>query len=242
MTAPSVTTRSGQRANIEVVREFIYPTEFNPPQIPTNVGGGNGGGGGGGGATVINIPVTPTTPTAFTMRPVGVRLEVEPVIGPDGYTIDLNLAPEVTEFEGFINYGSPIQIAATDALGNPTPIVLTENRIPQPVFSVRKITTAVTVWDGATVAMGGLIREDVQEVADKVPILGDIPILGRLFQNKSQDHFKRNLMIFVTARLIDPSGQPVKQAREIITVNPPPAVTETVSALPGMGGVLPPIK
>lgn len=243
MTAPSVTTRSGQRANIEVVREFIYPTEFNPPQIPTNVGGGNGGGGGIGTTTITNIPVTPTTPTAFTMRPVGVRMEVDPVIGPDGFTIDLNLAPEVTEFEGFINYGSPIQIPATDALGNPVPVILTENRIPQPVFSVRKITTAVTVYDGQTVAMGGLIREDVQEVADKVPILGDLPIVGRLFQNKSQDHFKRNLMIFVTAKLIDPSGQPVRQIKEISAGTAPAPVTAGgVSMIPGAGGVLPPIK
>ncbi len=240
MTAPSVTTRSGQRANIEVVREFIYPTEFNPPQIPTNVGGG-GGGGGLGTTTITNIPVTPTTPTAFTMRPVGVRMEVDPVIGPDGFTIDLNLAPEVTEFEGFINYGSPIQIPAVNALGNPVPVILTENRIPQPVFSVRKITTAVTVWDGQTVAMGGLIREDVQEVADKVPILGDLPIVGRLFQNKSQDHFKRNLMIFVTAKLIDPSGQPVKQAKEL-SAGPALVPDGGVSAVPGAGGVLPPIK
>ncbi len=238
MTAPSVTTRSGQRANIEVVREFIYPTEFTPPQIPTNVGGGGGGGGGGiGGTTTINIPVTPTSPAAFTMRPVGVRMEVDPVIGPDGFTIDLNLAPEVTEFEGFINYGSPIQIPAVDALGNPVPIVLTENRIPQPVFGVRKITTAVTVWDGATVAMGGLIREDVQDIADKVPILGDLPIVGRLFQNKSQDHFKRNLMIFVTAKLIDPSGQPVRVAKEL----PRPVITDGANPILG-GGLLPAIN
>ncbi|WP_256199569.1 hypothetical protein [Verrucomicrobium spinosum] len=63
------------------------------------------------------------------------------MIGPDGYTIDLNLAPEVTEFEGFINYGSPINTASTDALGNPTTVTLTENRIEQPVFSTRKVTT-----------------------------------------------------------------------------------------------------
>ena len=54
------------------------------------------------------FPVTPTTPTAFETRNTGVTLEVEPVVGPDGVTIDLNLVPQVVEFEGFINYGSPI--------------------------------------------------------------------------------------------------------------------------------------
>ncbi|HSI61913.1 MAG TPA: type II and III secretion system protein, partial [Candidatus Saccharimonadia bacterium] len=233
MSAPSVTTRSGQRATIEVIREFIYPTEFDPPQIPQTVGATSTIGGPGL-AQASTFPVTPTTPTAFEMRPVGVRMEVDPVIGPDGYTIDLNLAPEVTEFEGFVNYGSPIQSASTDALGNPVTLILTENRIEQPIFSTRKVTTAVTVWDGQTVAMGGLIREDVQDVEDKVPILGDIPILGRLFQSKAEDHFKRNLMVFVTANLIDPSGERIrKPVIEVETeieatplLPPPPPVTQ----------------
>jgi general secretion pathway protein D len=225
MSAPSVTTRSGQRATVEVIREFIYPTEFDPPQIPQNFGATGITGGLGVGSSAA-FPVTPTTPTAFEMRPVGVRMEVDPVIGPDGYTIDLNLAPEVTEFEGFINYGSPINTASTDALGNPATVTLTENRIEQPVFSTRKVTTAVTVWDGQTVAMGGLIREDVQDVEDKVPILGDIPILGRLFQSKAEDHFKRNLMIFVTAKLIDPSGEPIrKPAPTPVAPTAPPPVS-----------------
>jgi len=174
------------------------------------------------------------------MRPVGVKMEVDPVIGPDGYTIDLSLAPEVTEFDGFINYGSPIQTSATDALGNPTTVVLTPNIINQPVFSTRKVTTAVTIWDGQTVAMGGLIREDVQDVEDKVPLLGDLPIVGRLFQSKAEDHYKRNLMVFVTARLIDPSGQPLRNPQTTTTTPGLPPAPETVSATPGVPGVLPP--
>ena len=236
MSAPSVTTRSGQRASIEVIREFIYPTEFDPPQIPQTVGATTTTGGTGA-SSASSFPVTPTTPTAFEMRPVGVRMEVDPVIGPDGYTIDLNLSPEVTEFEGFINYGSPIQSASTDALGNPVTLTLTENRIEQPVFSTRKVTTAVTVWDGQTVAMGGLIREDIQQVDDKVPLFGDIPLLGRLFQSKAEDHFKRNLMIFVTANLIDPSGERVRKLTPAVDTG---AGTGTVSAV-GPGGVLPQI-
>ena len=223
MTAPSVVTRSGQRAKIEIIREFIYPTEFDPPEIPQDFGGGNnfgGGGFGGGGFAGLqpnfgqapnSFPVTPANPTAFEMRPVGVTLEVDPVVGADGFTIELNIAPEVVEFEGFINYGSPIQTGAVDALGQPTTVVLTENRITQPVFSTRKLTTAVTIWDGQTVAIGGLIREDVQHVEDKVPIFGDIPLIGRFFRTTSENHFKKNLMIFVTARLIDPAGQPINQ-------------------------------
>ena len=218
MSAPSIVTRSGQRASIQVIREFIYPTEFDPPEIPQSFGNGIGTTGGGvfnpfgdNSGTASSFPVTPTTPTTFDMRPTGVTLEVDPTIGPDGYTIDLNLAPEVVEFEGFINYGSPIQSTGTNSLGQPISIVLTENRIEQPVFSVRKASTAVTIWDGQTVAIGGLIREDVQTVEDKVPILGDLPFVGRLFSTKADNHFKRNLMVFVTATLIDPAGQRINQ-------------------------------
>lgn len=221
MSAPSVTTKSGTRATMEVTREFIYPTEFDPPQLP-NISG-NGGGGGGGGTTV-NLIATPTTPTAFEMRQTGVRLEAEPTVGADGNTIELTLAPEVVEFDGFINYGSPIQQPsgtnfAAVVVGGVTQIIpinqpdriITPNIINQPVFSVRKVSTAVSVWDGQTVALGGLIREDVQDVEDKLPILGDLPFVGRLFKSSAEQHLKRNLMIFVTAHLIDPSGQRVRQ-------------------------------
>jgi general secretion pathway protein D len=216
MSAPSVVTRSGQRAKIEIIREFIYPTEYDPPEIPQNFGSSTLGGGGGGGffgdvsaASTSSFPVTPANPTAFEMRPVGVTLEVDPVVGADGLTIELNIAPEVVEFEGFINYGSPIQSGAIDALGRPTTIVLTENRIEQPVFASRKLSTAVTIWDGQTVAIGGLIREDVQQTEDKIPFFGDLPLFGRFFKSNAESHFKRNLMIFVKAVLIDPAGIPI---------------------------------
>ena len=169
LSAPSVTTKSGLPARIEVIREFIYPTEYDPPELPNSVGSNlqNNGGGFDGGinlspASVSTFPVTPSTPTAFETRNVGVTLEVEPVVGASGYTIDLNLNPEVVEFEGFINYGNPITSGAIDALGRPTQIVITENRIEMPIFSTRRVKTQVTVWDGQTVAIGGLIREDVQ--------------------------------------------------------------------------------
>jgi len=211
LSAPSVLARSGQRAQIEVIREFIYPTEYDPPEIPTSVGTGGGIGGGGlGQASTSSFPVTPATPAAFETRNTGVTLEVDPVLGPDDLTIDLNLSPEVVEFEGFINYGSPINSAAIDQFGNATTVELTENRIEMPVFSTRKVTTQVTIWDGQTVAIGGLIREDVQDVQDKVPLLGDLPAVGRLFRNNVELHLKRNLTIFVKAKIVDPAGLSIR--------------------------------
>ena len=230
LSAPRVTTKSGQRAVIEIVREFRYPTQFEPPQIPQTFNNDNDTFGGNGllnpltgvltgaaptsGGNTGGFPVTPTTPTAFETRNTGVTLEVEPVVGPDGVTIDLNLVPQVVEFEGFINYGSPIQSTTTNLLGQPVTNVITPNIINQPIFSARKVTTSVSVWDGQTVVLGGLMREDVQKTEDKTPILGDIPLVGRLFRSNSEQHLKRNLVIFVTARLINPGGQPVNLVEE----------------------------
>ena len=216
LSAPKVTTKSGQKAIIEIIREFRYPTEFDPPQIPQNVG--QQGGSFSLTPTLVqppsSFPVTPTTPTTFETRNTGVTLEVEPVVGPDSYTIELSLVPQVVEFEGFINYGSPIQTTSTNALGISSTNVITPNVINQPIFSTRKVTTSVSIFDGQTVLIGGLIREDVQKIEDKTPLLGDIPLIGRLFRSNVDQHLKRHLVIFVSARLINPAGEPVRLDEE----------------------------
>jgi general secretion pathway protein D len=148
-------------------------------------------------------------------------------VGPDGVTIDLNLVPQVVEFEGFINYGSPILSPSssffdtmTGGLITSPPSVITPNVINQPIFSTRKVTTSVSVWDGQTVVLGGLMREDVQKTEDRTPIIGDIPIVGRLFRTNVDQHIKRNLIIFVTARLVNPAGQPINVTDEEEVVPP----------------------
>jgi len=231
LSAPMVTTKSGQRALIEIVREFRYPTTFTPPQIPSLTTTTA--------PTVLNgvlvpapaqpIIAAPTTPQNFETRNTGVTLEVEPVVGPDGQTIDLNLVPQVVEFEGFINYGSPINAIAVNTVAGISiskAVTLTENVINQPVFSTRKVTTNVSVWDGQTVVLGGLMREDVQKTEDKVPIIGDVPLVGRLFRTNVDQHIKTNLVIFVTARLVTPAGLPLHPEEEEEELVKPPVLPE----------------
>lgn len=214
MSAPKVTTKSGVKATVKIVNEFIYPRQYDPPLIPQSTQQQNGVGGAVDPSTQPPPTVTPSFPRDFTKQDLGVVLEATPKIGPDGYTIDLELNPRVTDFDGFINYGSPINaVGYTRDLANPAikvPVLqtLTTNTINQPVFSVREVNTFVTVWDGQTVALGGLIREDVQKVQDKVPFLGDIPLAGRLFRSDTDQKLKKNLVIFVTPRILDAEGQP----------------------------------
>jgi general secretion pathway protein D len=221
LSAPKVTTKSGQRAIVEVIREFRYPRTYTQPQVP-QIGSTTGGNN-----NVVPVVVTPTTPQDWETRNTGVTLEVEPVVGGDSTTIDLNLIPQVVEFEGFINYGSPINAVGVNTVGvisTSVPVLLTQNVINQPVFSTRKVTTSVSVYDGQTVVLGGLMREDVQKTEDKVPIIGDIPLVGRAFRTNVDEHIKKNLVMFVTARIITPAGVPLNEEEEEGLL--PPALPE----------------
>jgi general secretion pathway protein D len=194
LSAPKVTTISGVQAQIRVAQEFIYPTTYTPATVTPGTTTGAGG-------VATQPAVTPSTPGTFAMRPVGVVFNVTPTVGADGYTINLTLVPQVTSFLGFIDYGNVI-ISGGIAVPNP---------IKQPLFATQDIMTSVEIWDGQTVVLGGLISEQVQKVDDKVPFLGDIPGAGRLFRSKVTQRVKRNLLIFVTARIVDPSGKPVHE-------------------------------
>jgi general secretion pathway protein D len=217
MSAPKVTTKSGFAANIRMTREFPFPTGYSPPVVP---GAGGGQNTPATGIISVSTLVTPATPSSFATQDLGISMNVTPQIGADNFTIGLTLEPTVSDFDGFINYGSEV-VGPTNVL--PTlannfsgvgTFVLTPNRIEQPVFSIRSVNTNVTIWDGQTVALGGLIREDVQKVNDKVPILGDIPLAGRLFRSNVDQKIKKNLIIFVSARLMDAQGQPLIQDDE----------------------------
>lgn len=204
---PSVTTKNGLKATVEITREFIYPTEFDPPQLPQ------------GGIAAAAI-ATPTTPTAFEMRKTGVLLEVEPVISEDGRTVELTISPELTDFEGFVNYGSPIYSPARTSFlftsGGFLPLaqpeqLITSNLILQPVFKTRKTATSVKIWDGATVVLGGAKVQKKTLVDDRIPILGNVPFVGRFFRSEVTETETKNIIIFVTVDVIDPSGQKVNR-------------------------------
>lgn len=206
ITRPSIVTRSGQRASVDITRDFPYPTEYDPPEIPQD-GGAFGGFGVGGDGAPPSFPVTPAHPTSFEVRNVGTHLEVEPIVGADNYTIELNLAPEFNQFEGFINYGTPIMTTGTNLLGEFESIPLSDNRVLQPVFRTLRENTSVVVWDGATVVFGGLVEDRASALQDKVPFFGDIPFIGRLFKSKGEDRLMRAVLFFVKVNIIDPSGK-----------------------------------
>lgn len=102
--------------------------------------------------------------------------------------------------------------AALDSLGNQGSANMTYYDAPmeQPFFHIREIDSKVSVYPGATIVMGGLITEQRKAMDDKVPFLGDIPFIGRLFRSHSEYSSKRNLLIFLTTRLVDAHGREIK--------------------------------
>jgi len=217
--APRVTTLSGEQAQILVTREFIYPSTFTDPQVVA----GTATAGGSGGSAFVG-----PSPSAFTTREVGVVLNVRPTVGDDEYTVSMTLTPEVVDFQGFIEYGG---IASISTAAGASTIPFT---IPQPLFSKRTLSTSVVCWDGQTVVLGGLITEDEKKIDDRIPILGDIPLFGRLFQSKAVNDTKRNLMIFVTPTIVDPAGAPIRSKEAAIKL--PGTVTQPIiSGVPYQG-------
>lgn len=222
LSSPKVTVLSGNRATITVAQELRFPQSYGETQSEVGRGGVSLDGGVAGGVTI-----TSGVPQDFTTRNVGVELAVTPTVESDEYSISLELNPRVTEFEGFVEYGG-----SSVAISGGTTVTLPSG-FYQPVFSSREINTRVTVWDGATLVMGGLTREETRRVDDKVPVLGDIPFLGRAFRSKGESTTKRNLLIFVTANLVSPGGslknQQLKGVAPSLTFQNPTYVTPSNS-------------
>jgi len=142
------------------------------------------------------VIITPV-PQAIELGPV---LDVIPYVLSDGYTVNLTLIPTVTEFVGYDDPNAELPPSGA-GLQN---AVLTPTVLPR--FRVRQVTSTVNVWDGQTVVLGGLVSDTTQKFKDKVPVLGDVPWLGKLFRSEGSRSEKKNLLIFVTPTLIDPAG------------------------------------
>jgi general secretion pathway protein D len=211
---PSIVLKRGQKGVIEVTQEFKYVKEFNTPQSSIRTINSTSTNGTGNNNNLQGVPGPETVIGSFPSDisdavPIGVKMGVKPDVTGDNSRVLLELEPSFVDFEGFINYGTPINSAYTLTYFNTAVTILTNN-IQQPVFIRRDLTLpAVEVTDGYTLLLGGLLREDIQKIDEKVPIIGDIPIFGRAFQGKTEQAIKKNTLIFVTPRILRVDGQPL---------------------------------
>ena len=216
LSAPKVVTKSGQEAVMKVVTEYIYPTEYqvqiSQQSTSSSITSGSSG-----------DPLAIVEPQNFEMREVGVILQCVPEVSAEGQMINLVLTPQVVGEPTWKNYGTKVpkttyrSPTAEEKLLNPTLTSVAETTyidlpMEQPFFNVRSVQTQLSIYNGATVVLGGLITETRKTIDDKIPFLGDIPYLGRLFRSHSESSDKRNLLVFVTARLVDPAGRAVRMS------------------------------
>lgn len=196
LSAPRVTTKSGNEALIRVVEVHRYPQDYD---VETGQ---------------RTAPVV--KPQDWEDFDLGVVLKVTPVVDTESNTIDLDLQPEITKFRGFDEYtvaynayigaGGEYDDDGGNYVGDGSAL-----KARMPFFEKRVVMTQVTIADGHTVVMGGLVDERTETFRDQVPFLGDIPYIGRLFRTEGSRNAKKNLTIFVRATQVDDRGMTQKQ-------------------------------
>ena len=206
LSAPSVTTVSGQtRVSIRQIVEVLYPDEYAvyKPAIVTR--GDSGFVGRFGGGNVAFVQDGYATVESTLKEEVGIELIVSPTIGEDKKSVSMEI---LTSVSSEISPHIVRVYAGNTALGAP-PI-----DISVPKFKYSEVKTQVVVNDGETVVLGGMVKEELREYHDKVPFFGDLPLVGRLFRAEGSYKQKKNLLIFVTTKIITPTGEHYKDVRE----------------------------
>jgi len=191
----SVTTLSGRQTEIQVVDliTIVDGLQNNNNTSASPAAGAVGG---------VFVTTAPTISYNEDILPLGTTLDVVPYVSADGFTVQMTIIPTITEFLGYDSPGQFVPQSEATVSGLPT---LT-GVLPLPHFRLRQVTTSAIVWDGQTVVLGGLITEDVTKLKDSIPVLGDLPLIGRLFRSELSNTQKKNLLIFVTPTIIDPAG------------------------------------
>ena len=192
LSAPRLTTMNNQNAVIRMITEKYYPTDWDDAELETVSTNGS------------NVPVfTPSIPSFGGATEEGIALQVRPRVEEDNYTIFLEMTPVIQEFIGWTDYSYSIPLGENDELY--------PNTLKMPIIEARYLNTNVMSYDGETVVLGGVIRDELSMIEDQYPILGDLPLIGRFFQGKGKGAKKTNLLIFLTSRLIKPDGSPFRE-------------------------------
>ncbi|OGV18022.1 MAG: hypothetical protein A2X47_07955 [Lentisphaerae bacterium GWF2_38_69] len=194
LSSPKVITKSGSQALIRMVTQKYYPNSWTEPEVTAEAADA--------GSTV---DVTFSGPEFTDPTDLGIILYATPTVSPNNHTILLDLKPQVIDFVGWDDYAYNI----TKQSGTDTTLYNAPVKMPQ--ISHRDLVTKVKVYDGETIVLGGTISEHAVYVDDSMPFLSEIPIAGRLFRSKYQQIEKVNLLVFVSARLINPDGTPYRE-------------------------------
>ena len=136
-----------------------------------------------------------TSSVAF--KEVGIKLDVTPTVNEKDNTIQLNVVPEVSQWV--------------------KDVVLGNNVVPQ--VSTRKAESTIKINNGETMVMGGLIETSAKNTVTEIPILSQIPLVGKAFRNKNRNNSKTNLIILLTAHVVDPTHRNEVNSKAVHEIN-----------------------
>ena len=192
---------NGQSATIKMVTEKYYPTDWEEAEYSV-MSGGN-----------AEIPVfIGSTAELDEATEEGIIFTVTPNVSSDKYTINLFMQPLVQNFIGWDDYSYDVPMDIT--INGNNQVVNVPNTMRMPIFERRMTKTNVECTDNGTIIMGGMIQDETTTLDDAYPILGDLPLIGRLFQSKGRSGAKKNLMIFLSCRLVNPDGSPLRERED----------------------------
>lgn len=199
LSAPRVTVMNNRTARFRMGDNIYYFEEYDVETVSQGATGGS---------TIETQTLVPTgTPVELAL---GITFDVRVNIGNDGRTVLLGLKPEIVEFikwEDYTTYGDGDGDGG-DGGGDSEGGASTEVKLPR--TNEKMIATTVGVSSGQTVVLGGMMENLKTKRVKKVPLLGDLPLLGVLFRHTENISMPSNLLIFVTANVINDRGEYVE--------------------------------
>ena len=191
----------GKSASINVGKTYYFPDSWDTLEISSESTENSSN---------YSYKITAPTPDIDKDgKTLGVYLEVRPKVQPDNQTIRLELKPRIQAFLGKDNGDGRYDVKVYARMGASAEFLYRSYSIWRARTSVRSLDLVVDVHDGEPVVIGGIIDNSAVNRTDKIPILGDLPLIGRLFQSQAENNKKQNLIMFVTARQIDFRGNPI---------------------------------
>ncbi len=211
------------------VKELFFPESYEPGEISSSSGmsfynENDDGDESYSGSSSGNAVATSAMPQDFVrfgmteegIGGVGTILQVHNAeLSDSGQYVTISLTTTVNEFEGFINWGTPIKSVmwSADNQDKIVQIELAPNRILMPMIKRYRENTKVTVAPGTVLVLGGLKEARLVRYEDKIPVLGDLPLVGRLFRSSGEEKMRKALLFFAKVDVVDPTGRDVKTGK-----------------------------
>lgn len=196
VSAPKVVALSGITASAKMTKSYYFPDSWSDLEVETDTGDND-----------TTYTIQRPTPEFGDEQEIGIDMKVTPTMTETG-TINLKLDFEVTGTNGNDEFTFVLN---GNVNGRPVSHSFT---IWKPVITERQIISDIDVYEGQTVVVGGSTDNRTVTRNDKIPFLGELPFIGRLFQAQSEKAERRNMLVFVTARRLGTDGAAVQSRNQ----------------------------